>query len=67
MRIPPEDAKRARGVELLGAVARQVAHPVATYYRALRDEGVPPEDARFLAAEFGKKLLDDILLHSQHG
>lgn len=63
----PRQVRQARGSELLGAVARQVAHPVAAYYRALREEGVPSEDARFLASEFGKKLLDDILLHSQHG
>lgn len=56
----PEEAKRAHGVEILGGVARNMAHPVATYYRALRDEGMERDDARYLAADFARKFLDDV-------
>lgn len=61
---PVNRVLKARGVELLGAVARDLAHPVATYYRTLRAEGLDVDDARHLAVDFARKLLDDIVQRS---
>lgn len=56
----PDEAKRTHAVDTLGAVARDLSHPVATYFRALCDEGLEPDEALYLAADFARKLLDDI-------
>lgn len=59
-RTTPEEAQRAQGVEILGGVARQIAHPVATAYRAFRDEGLTEDEAMRLAEIFMRQLLGEI-------
>ncbi|MCO4101114.1 MAG: hypothetical protein HEQ38_17305 [Gemmatimonas sp.] len=56
----PEDVQRTHAVETLGGLARDIAHPVAVFYRALRDEGLSPEDARAITGEFIAHLLGQI-------
>lgn len=56
---PPDAWKRAHGVEQLGAIAGELAHPVAVFYQALRDNGVNEEPALRLADLFMRKLLGD--------
>jgi hypothetical protein len=55
----PEEAKRSHQVEVLGGVARDLAHPVAVYFRALLDEGLRTDEALHLAADFARKILTD--------
>lgn len=59
-RINPEDAQRRHRTDILGAVSRELAHPVATFYRALREEGIERDVAVQLAAEYSRILLDAI-------
>lgn len=56
----PEDVQRTHAVDTLGGVARDLSHPVAVYFRALVEEGLAPDEALYLAADFARKLLDDI-------
>jgi hypothetical protein len=56
----PEDVQRTHAVETLGGLARDIAHPVAVFYRALRAEGIERDDARALAGEFIRHLLGKI-------
>lgn len=56
----PEDVQRTHAVETLGALARDLAHPVAVFYRGLRAEGVDVADARALTAAFLRKLMGDV-------
>lgn len=56
----PEDVQRTHAVETLGALARDVAHPVATFYRACREDGLDRDDARALAGEFLRLLLSHL-------
>jgi predicted DNA-binding protein len=55
----PEEAKRTHAVDTLGAVARDLSHPVAVYFRSLLEEGLETDEALYLAADFARKLLDD--------
>jgi hypothetical protein len=60
-RARPEDVQRTHAVDTLGALARDVAHPVATFYRACREnEGLDRDDARALAGEFLRLLLSHL-------
>lgn len=56
----PEEAQKTRAVEILGGVARDISHPVAAYFRGLLEEGLATDEALYLAADFARKLLDDI-------
>ena len=56
----PEDVQRTHAVETLGGLARDIAHPVAVFYRALRDEGIERDDARAITGEFIAHLLGQI-------
>ncbi|MBY0490616.1 MAG: hypothetical protein K2R93_12310 [Gemmatimonadaceae bacterium] len=58
--IGPNEGQRRNAVEILGGVARSAAHPAATFYRALREEGLTPDEARGLTGEFLRVLLGDI-------
>ncbi len=58
--IRPEDVQRTHAVDTLGALARDVAHPVATFYRELRKEGMDRDDARHFTRAFMHKLFGDI-------
>lgn len=60
-RINPEDAQRRHRTDILGAVSREIAHPVATFYRGLLDEGLAPDVAVQLTAEYTRLLLDAIV------
>lgn len=59
-RITPDDAQRRQRTDTLGAVSRELAHPVATFYRALLDEDIAPDVALQLTAEYTRILLDAI-------
>jgi hypothetical protein len=56
---PPDAWKRAHGVEQLGAIAGELAHPVAVFYQGLRDNGVDEETAVKISEAFMRKLLGD--------
>lgn len=56
----PEDVQRTHAVDTLGALARDLAHPVAVFYRALREEGLDRDDARALAIGFLQHMLGQI-------
>jgi hypothetical protein len=56
----PEDVQRTHAVDTLGALARDLAHPVAVFYRALREEGLERDDARALAVGFLQHMLGQI-------
>ena len=53
----PEDVQRTHAIESLGALARDIAHPVAVCYRALREHGLDRRDARVIAIAFMRTLL----------
>lgn len=48
------------GIEQLGGMARNLAHPVAAFYRQLRAEGMEEAPAIALASAFLCKLLGDM-------
>lgn len=56
----PEDVQRTHAVETLGGLARDIAHPVAVFYKALREEGLEVDDARALTGALIQHLLGQI-------
>lgn len=56
---PPDAWKRAHGIEQLGAIAGELAHPVAVFYQGLRENGVDEDTAVKLSEAFMRKLLGD--------
>lgn len=59
-RSRPADVQRVHASDQLTAVARDMARPVAAFYRTLVEDGVPREDARALAGDLLRQLLADI-------
>lgn len=49
---PPNAWKRAHGVEQLGAIAGDLAHPAGVFFSSLVADGLTDEQAAKLTAEF---------------
>jgi hypothetical protein len=56
----PEDVQRTHAIDTLGALARDLAHPVAAFYKGLLAEGIEPADARRFTRAFLRELVGQI-------
>lgn len=56
----PEDARRTHSIDQLGGISRDLAVPVAAFYRALRADKIERDDAIALTGEYLRQLLADL-------